>query len=314
MIVYTSSNYRIDIDDTPLNKGGEGSVHRIPSMSQYCVKIYHADKRDLKRQQKLAFMVNHKPAQLITPNYIICWPIDIVFDNNRNFVGFVMPLAFPDSELLYHLCRPTLNKNLSSTWHQFYDRKERIGLINRLKLIVNLVFPIYDIHNTNKYVMADFKPQNVMITAQGKISMIDLDSVQIVDNNAVYLAPVATPDYLPPELQNDMQLGRKILGVGCDLFAIAVVFYQLLYGIHPFQVSARSENCTELRQNIALNLFPFGCNSSKISVVPPPHKKFMMLPVEIRKLFILAFENDPTKRPSSEMWGKTLYGFLKGLK
>ena len=64
-----------------------------------------------------------------------------------------MPLAFEGSQLLYQLCKGKINGSLSRDWHQFYDRNSRDGLINRLKLIVNIVTPIYDIHNTSKYVL-----------------------------------------------------------------------------------------------------------------------------------------------------------------
>jgi len=313
MNVLTSNGSIITLSDTPLSKGGEGAVYKIAGQKDYCAKIYHESKRTPIRLQKLSFMIKNKPNKLITKDFIICWPVDIIYSMSKDFIGFIMPLAFQNSILLYQLCRPSLNSDLSTDWNQFYNRKTPEGLINRLKLIFNLSIPIYHIHSTNKYVMADFKPQNVMITSQGKISMIDLDSVQIVDKNNVFLAPVATPDYLPPELQYNKNLGHMQLNIGCDLFAMSIVFYQVLYGIHPFQVSAKDSNCTELRQNIALNLFPFGVNSCKISVIPKPHKKFLVLPQEIKNLFILAFELNPNKRPSSETWGKTIYKFLSNL-
>ena len=202
---------------------------------------------------------------------------------------------------------------MHSDWHKFYDRNTKEGLTNRLKLIMNITIPIYDIHNTNKYVLVDFKPNNVMITPNGRISMIDLDSVQIVDKSVKYLAPAFTVDYLPPELQGSPNLGKKTLDVTCDLFAMAVVFYQLLYGIHPFMVSVKDSRITELCENIKQGYFPFGNHSSKIEVIPPPHRKFMILPDEIKSLFVLAFENNPAKRPQTGQWGEVMYRFLSPL-
>jgi DNA-binding helix-hairpin-helix protein with protein kinase domain len=224
-----------------------------------------------------------------------------------------MPLAFEGSELLYQLCKGQISKTLQGDWHRFYDRNSKEGLINRLKLIMNITIPIYDIHNTNKYVLVDFKPNNVMITANGKISMIDLDSVQIVDGSVKYLAPAFTVEYLPPELQNSPDLGKRTLDVTCDLFSMAVVFYQLLYGIHPFMVSVKDSQFTELCQNIRHGYFPFGSHSSKIAVIPPPHRKFTILPDEIKTLFVLAFENNPAKRPVTGQWGEVMYRFLSPL-
>lgn len=41
MIVYSSTKQPLQIADTPISKGGEGSVYKIPSLPKYCAKIYH---------------------------------------------------------------------------------------------------------------------------------------------------------------------------------------------------------------------------------------------------------------------------------
>jgi DNA-binding helix-hairpin-helix protein with protein kinase domain len=178
MIVYSSTRQPLQIADVPFSKGGEGSVYRIPSLPKYCAKIYHTEKRDIERYKKLLFMVNHAPQDLITPNYIICWPTKLIFDRNGNFVGFVMPLAFDNSILCYNICKMQMANEISAVWKTRYNRKTKNGLINRLKILVNIAIPVHAIHSLNKYVLVDFKPQNMLITEDGKISMIDLDSVQ----------------------------------------------------------------------------------------------------------------------------------------
>ena len=90
------------------------------------------------------------------------------------------------------------------------------------------------------------------------ISAKDLDSVQIKDGTQQFLCPVATPEYLPPELQHDQNLGKKALDTSCDRFALAVIFYQILYGLHPFTVTAQDHRISEIRELIAKGLFPFG--------------------------------------------------------
>lgn len=311
MIVYSSTGQPLQIDDTPMSKGGEGSVYKIPSLPKYCAKIYHPENRDPERRRKLDYMVNHAPAELITPNYIICWPVKLIFDSNASFIGFVMPMAFPGSILCYNICRISVSKNLSNVWNTAYDRKTKQGLINRLKILVNIAIPIHTIHSMKKYVLVDFKPQNMLITENGRISVIDLDSIQIDDGTNCFLCPVATPDYLPPELQHDPQLGRKKLDVSCDLFALSVIYYQIMYGLHPFTVTAKDPGVTELTDLIHNNLFPFGPYSHKVAVMPPPHEKFNLLPITIQKLFKDSFGPIPAFRPSAETWGQTIYDFLK---
>lgn len=61
MIVYTATGERLTIKDVPFSKGGEGAVFQIPSNPQYCVKIYHPEKRNADRKRKLEYMVLHPP-------------------------------------------------------------------------------------------------------------------------------------------------------------------------------------------------------------------------------------------------------------
>lgn len=310
MIVYSSTKQPLKISDTPMGKGGEGAVFMIPSLPDYCAKIYIPGKRTSDRKRKLEYMVNHAPEPLVTQQYRICWPQKLIFDQNGGFLGYVMPLAFKDSELCYEVCRMGMSRNLSREWREFYDRHTANGLINRLKLIDNIAIPIHKIHSMQKYVLQDFKPQNLMITADGKISMIDCDSIQISDGADKFFCPVYTPEYLPAELQNNSQLGHTIVSTSCDRFALAVVFYQILYGIHPYTVTASDPSITERSQLIQNNLFPYGRNSHRIQVIPQPHKKFEILPPELQSLFRHAFDSYPNQRPTAEQWGKIIYNFI----
>lgn len=313
MIVYSSTGKPLTIADTPMSKGGEGSVFKIPGLGDYCAKIYHPNKRTPDRQKKLEYMVANAPSPLITKDYIICWPTKVIFDANKKFLGFVMPMAFPNSVLCYEICRMGISHDLSSEWDNFYNRHTALGLINRLKLLDNIALPLHKIHSMGKYVLVDFKPQNMLITANGKISVIDLDSVQINDGSNLFLCPVATPEYLPPELQNNNRLGKIALTSACDRFALAVVFYQILYGLHPFTVTAKDNKICELRELIAKGLFPFGRYSHKIAVVPIPHNKYKILPKEIQSLFRHAFDANPEVRPTAEQWGVTIFDFINKL-
>lgn len=310
MYVYTLKGSRIQINDTPLSKGGEGAVHLIKSMTNYCVKIYFPEKRTEDRHKKLKYMVDHPPRPIITKLYIICWPVDIIYDNRRQFLGFVMPLAFKGSELCYEICRMRLDEDLDESWNNGYNRKTRKGFLNRLKLIVNIASPINNIHIMRKYVLVDFKPQNLLITPDGKISLIDLDSVQIKDGNSVYLCPVATPEYMPPEIHRQPELFKNGLTHTYDLFSIAVVFYQILFGLHPYIVTAKDNSISEISQLIANELFAHGRYSHRISVVPVPHRKFDLLPIQIKKLFKRAFDTNPQNRPTANDWGGTIFKLI----
>ena len=94
---------------------------------------------------------------------------------------------------------------------------------------------------------------------------------------------------------------------------MAVVFYKLLFGLHPFSVSGKDEykNLDTLADKIQAGLFPFGQKSKQIEVIPPPHQNFEILSKELKNLFIQTldkylFESD--LRPEAEKWKKALLG------
>jgi len=196
-----SKNQNIVIADEPFSAGGEGQVHKIlmpANLQNLCVKIYFPQHRNMEKEQKIKFMVNNPPTNIFTNTYLVCWPVDAVYSGS-SFLGFMMPLAFPNSILMYELTTPKIKKSLPAIWQKF-NRTSSTNILTRLKICVNIAIPIHQIHSLNKYVLVDMKPQNILVTPDGKIAIIDLDSLQISNNGKViFHAKVATPEYAPPE-------------------------------------------------------------------------------------------------------------------
>lgn len=318
-IYYLADRTNISVDDAPIAKGGEGSVYSIKSPKNYinyCVKILHKDQITKQKESKIKYMVAHPPEKIEHPTFLICWPTQLIYDFNNKFIGFLMPLAFKGSIQLYELTNPTItNKKLSPIWRQKYDRTSLLGLGNRLKLCVNIAIGVHTIHSIKQYVFVDFKPQNILITDDAKISIIDIDSIQISKNYKIlHHAKVITAEYSPKESENLNPTTATILETW-DRFSIAVTFYQILFGIHPYSASSDGQysNCTTLSDKIQQNLFVHGSKKNYLSHVPPPHKNFYLLPQSIRVLFLRAFEDgsqDGSKRPTAEEWGKLMYAEL----
>lgn len=182
-----------------------------------------------------------------------------------------------------------------------------------MKLINNIAIPVHILHSTGKYVLKDFKPQNVLITSDGLITMVDMDSIQIAEGNKIlFPGTAATPDYMPPEFYQK-GIGRTVDDVitpSWDTFALGVVFYQLLFGIHPYAATPRNlqeDSTNDISHNIATGLFPFGVNGDMVKVRPVLHNNFMQLPDEFQKLFIRTFSDNLKQRPTAEEWGKYVY-------
>lgn len=312
--VSTEQGMTVVIDDTPFAKGGEGAVHKIlspNSLGGFCVKVYHPKQRDQKRQQKLAFMVSNPPTQLVGNNHRICWPSQLLFERGH-FIGFLMPLAFSDSIELYELSVPKVRKKHGAHWQNVYDRTQKEGHIARLKLCTNLAITIHHIHRLKNYVLVDLKPQNVLVTIDGKVSITDCDSIQIAQNNCVlFPAKVATPEYTPSE-GSQLNSTKQVIPHSWDLFSLGVIFYEVLLGIHPYtgSFSGKYKNMTALNEKIKHGLFVHGKQKRYVEVMPPLHNNFKKLSKELKQLFqqsLNSLKYKPNQRPGTDEWGKAFY-------
>lgn len=321
MIVYTREKEVITLEDSAFSSGGEGEVRSVKTapirFKNVCVKIYYQAKRSKQQENKINFMVANPPAKVEGSGFMIGWPIATIYDKASNFLGFVMPLAPKGSKQLVNLTALKLNKKLDQVWFDKYDRAiGKNAMIARLKLINNISIPIHLLHSTGKYVLKDFKPQNVLVTHNGRVTIVDMDSVQITENSRLLFPGTAATDlYMPTEFYTD-NVGHNAnmpLNKSWDLFAIGVVFYQLMFGLHPFVVTPwvlKDDSCNEISQNIAQGLFPFGDKQHKVRGYPEPHNNFKIIPANVQILFKRTFSNNPTSRPSAEEWGKTIHAIL----
>lgn len=311
----TSKRQTITIEDTHFAGGGEGKIYKILSPASYkneCVKLYDPRYRTVERQNKLQFLIQNSPAHLQNNDYMVCFPKELIFLNNQ-FVGFIMPLAFPNSIQLEALCSSAIRPKHKH--HQKFNRQLPDAFRRRLQLCLNLAVPVHLVHSLNKYVFVDIKPQNILVSPDAKISIIDIDSIQVSQNKMVlFSAQVNTPDYSPPEWWNISK--GKYISEAWDRFAIAVIFYQILFGIHPYTASFNQPyaNITEIPELIKNGLFVHGHNNYAVSVLPPPHLIFRQLDSRLQGLFIGAFEIGlfaPDKRPNLDQWGQVFFDVLK---
>ncbi|MGZ8249700.1 MAG: protein kinase domain-containing protein [Methylomagnum sp.] len=320
-IVYSPRFGKLEINHQPFAKGGEGAVHKLihppVGLHDHCAKLYFDKYRNEDRHKKLEFMVRCPPADLRRERLMVCWPVDIIFDdaNRRRFLGFLMPSAWPDSASLYGAClsKPSLK---SPSWLAAkFDRATPAGRIARLKLIVNIAGALHSIHASGNYVLVDMKPQNVLLTHDAKIAIVDLDSIQIMDDQDVlFRAQVATPEYTPPEATT-LKPDRDRIPESWDRFSIAVIFYQLLLGLHPYSASFKGDyaDVTTPTEAIQQGLFVHGSKRHDIHALPSPHLDFNHLDSVLKELFIRAFDmgfRRPRLRPSAKDWGETIYSLL----
>lgn len=311
------SSVPLQLQETPLAGGGEGNLYIIESPSKYrhlVAKIYHPKRRTALRHQKILYLHEHPPKKFGKNSPVtLVWPQELLFDENKDFVGFLMPRVA--GEKLELLSLPNIPKKHAEVWNDF-DFGVDLKLKKRLDLCYKISSSIQYVHNTERYILVDMKPDNIMVTPEGKVSLVDLDSVEVVENGeTLYDAPVATPEYTPPDSYLKNNAVDPTQEDPWDRFGMAVIFYKVLLGIHPYAASAKPpyDQYTSLYQKIEHGLFVHNPQvRSKLLAIPERHERYQKLPLKIQQLFERCFidgHHEPFARPSAEEWVRVLKAY-----
>lgn len=106
-----------------------------------------------------------------------------------------------------------------------------IPLERVMKLIMQTAAGLREAHRQG-IIHRDIKPSNVFVTREGIVKILDFGVAQMADANARLTASnmIGTPAYMPPE-----QVRGKRVNQQADLWALGVVFYELLTNVNPFR-------------------------------------------------------------------------------
>lgn len=305
------TNEAILVEDKPFASGGEGGLHEILNparLMNYVAKVFHVNKRDKEKERKIKYLIQNPPTFDYTPEHQpIIWVEKALYDEKGEFIGFIMPRAH--GEKLEILCSPKLPKYLGGEWNRLrFGHDEAMRL--RMKVCYNLAAAIHQIHATGRYVLVDLKPDNVLIGSNGVVSIVDTDSIEVVENGkTIFPATVVTPEYTPAEYYDGVKPGKVLIEDTWDRFSLAVIYYRMLMGVHPFAASSAApyDNLTSLGDKIKEGLFVYAREpKSSFKVIPPPHQKFKTLDDTLRQCFIKTLDEgyqDTHKRTTAEEWG-----------
>jgi serine/threonine protein kinase len=117
----------------------------------------------------------------------------------------------------------------------FYSQP-RGTLFDRLRLFSSAVAGTEYFHRQN-VIHRDLKPSNVLVSAAGQLKILDFGIAKIVDHErgltgfgrTLTAVPLMTARYASPE-----QLEQRRSGRSSDIYALGVILYELLIGVHPF--------------------------------------------------------------------------------
>jgi serine/threonine-protein kinase len=109
-------------------------------------------------------------------------------------------------------------------------RQDPVLAENVAQILLDSAAALEQMHGSG-FMHLDFKPENLLITRNGKVRLIDFDLAQLIPEKPTKLTKKnpGTPAYMAPE----QLLGQPITH-HVDIFAYGVTAYELLTGCKPF--------------------------------------------------------------------------------
>ena len=289
-----------------INRGGAaGRILALTGDPQRVAKIYH-DEADAERARDrlLAMLVRPpslKPPRLNGVEYVqLAWPDALIEDASGRTLGFRMPrvpldLALPLECLLHPAQRRA--EGLPETY----------GL--RVFAAANLASVLAELHVLGHHIV-DLKPLNVYVYRETMfVAVIDCDGFSVAGPRQRFPAGHFSDEYRCPE-----GAGRppQELGEAQDLFALAVIVFQLLNGgIHPFDghpVPGASVP-SSLQEKIDTGLYPYHARHSG-GLQPHAFSLYPRLEDATQRLLDRALAT--RSRPSAAEWRDHLRGLIEG--
>jgi tetratricopeptide (TPR) repeat protein/predicted Ser/Thr protein kinase len=122
-----------------------------------------------------------------------------------------------------------------------YCRQGNVPVSGVVRLVLELCDAVSFVHR-NLVVHRDLKPANVLVTAEGRVKLLDFGAAKLLDAGAPAAADatrsgarVFTPHYASPE-----QILGGAVTAASDVYALGVILYHLLTGRLPFDLAGFS--------------------------------------------------------------------------
>lgn len=146
----------------------------------------------------------------------------------------------------------------------------------RISDIISQVADALDYAHSQGVIHRDVKPANILLTADHRVKITDFGIARLNTSNLTQEGQLlGTPNYMAPEQIQGREVDHR-----ADLFALGVVFYEMLTRHKPFQ----GENLTVVSHRIVYDHFT------------PPRDYVRDLPPPVEKVLTRALEKDPARR------------------
>ena len=273
-------------------KGGEGSV--FETNTQYVAKIYIKEKITQRRYEKIKLMLE-KGLECKG----ICYPVAMIYNQQNEFVGYLMPRA-KGVELGKSIFKKPLFEKKLPNW----NRK------NLAELCVSILEKIDYLHERN-IILGDINPANILVVSPKEVYFVDTDSYQIEN----FPCPVGTDNFTASEIQSE-KFDTFLRTMGNEYFAIATLLFMIIV---PGKPPYSQQDGASASENIRNASFPYPLGDSSTGKVPDGAWRFMWshLPRKaIKEAFYESFQKGgayftESKRLNTKEWLKRFREYVR---
>lgn len=307
-----NSLLNIEIDSHSVSSDEYGTIHRIDSPFLFRKRVFKKLNDENQNEaicSQIQDMIDNPPKQISESDFKICWPIDIVYDESNNFVGYIMPQTLDKSIELEHFLEGNV-KDLPQEFDKFFDIEDKYAL--RYQVCANLFEALKSVTH---YPLVDISTNNVYIDSEAKVYLVNCESMFVVptDIERVKFRQSLVKNNSLIKGKNKQQVAQ-ISNNFWGKVSLAILSYQILFDIHPFEAKfvPPYDSLTGQNQRITSNLFVHGYGSKYLAYLPSAHRVFYKLHPRIQALFRDALEIKISRyKPTIEDWSSNFQTFLE---
>ncbi len=175
--------------------------------------------------------------------------------------------------LLYLLMEYVEGANLK----ELYAQHDPVLVENVAQILIDMAEGLEHVHE-NGYMHLDFKPENVLVTRNASVRLVDFDLAQPIPEKPKKMTRKnpGTPAYMAPEQLLGQPITHRV-----DIFSYGVAAYELLTNQKPFPGNTAGEI---LKKQLDRTDFV------------PPSQHNPDLPANLEKVILRCLEREPERR------------------
>ena len=163
------------------------------------------------------------------------------------------------------------------TLKNYIDMKGKLDIREALNISVQIASGLSAAHE-NRIIHRDIKPQNIIMSRDGKVKVTDFGIAKVADSTTVTTTAAGTVHYISPEQARGGYSDER-----SDIYSLGITMYEMVTGRVPF----------EGETNVAVALMHIQ------SEITPPRQLEPSIPVSLEKIILKCTQKKPERRYAS---------------